>query len=320
MCLSFRMGVRGLTTYIKKNQRKYLKTHRLHNCNLIIDGNSIATQLYTRSCQESAFGGDYDKYFDFVKVFFKLLSKCMVTPYVIFDGGYEKRKIKTVHKRMREKIECTRDVLPFTHSYSFPLFMRVVFREALIEMGIRFAQNDFEADDEIAAIARQLNCPVLSYDSDFFIYDVLYIPFPTMTLETCQMETLTSENAKYYIECKIYSVEYFVSRFGGLNRDMLPLMAAVLGNDYIQRSVFKKFYQNLNIAKGKKNHLEKRVSALLNWLQNETFQSALLRVCVSMYIFIITFYYYPIEPSVVLVKKQLIKFYCMCAFARDLFC
>lgn len=280
------MGVCGLTTYIKNNKRKYLKTHHLHNCNLILDGNSVATNLYTQSCQESAFGGDYDKYFEFVKEFFKLLSKCMVTPYVIFDGGYEKRKIQTVRNRMKEKVECTRDVLPFTHSYSFPLFMRLVFREALIEMGIRFAQNDFEADDEIAAIARQLNCPVLSYDSDFYIYDVLYIPFPTLCLEACQMETSTAGSPKYYIECKIYSVEHFVSRLGGLNRDMLPLMAAVLGNDYIKRSVFTKFYKNLNIAKGKKNHLEKRVSALLAWLRNETFESALLRVCMSILIYI----------------------------------
>lgn len=272
------MGVRGLTTYIKNNQRKYLKTHRLHNCNIILDGNSIATNLYKACCQESVFGGDYDKYFEYVKEFFKLLSKCMVTPYVIFDGGYEKRKIETVRKRLKEKIACARDVLPFTHSYSFPLFMRIVFREVLIDMGIRFAQNDFEADDEIAAIARQLNCPVLSYDSDFFIYDVLYIPFSTVCLEAYKMETSTSEDTKYYIECKIYSVEHFLSRLGGLNRDMLPLMAALLGNDYIKRSVFSKFYQNLNIAKGKRNHLEKRISALLDWLRNETFQSALFRV------------------------------------------
>lgn len=273
------MGVRGLTTYIKKNQRKYMKTYHLHNCNLVLDGYSIATNLYIMSCCESAFGGDYDKFFEFVKGFFKLLSKCMVTPYVIFDGGYEKRKMDTVRKRMKDKIACLRDVMPFTQSRSFPLFMRGVFREVVIEMGIKFAQSDFEADDEIAAIARQLNCPVLSYDSDFFIYDVLYIPFPTMCLEACQMETSVPEDPKYYIECKIYSVEHFLSRFDGLNKDMLPLIAALLGNDYIKRSVFKKFYENLNIPpKSKKNHLERRVSVVLNWLQNETFQSALFRV------------------------------------------
>lgn len=273
------MGVRGLTTYIKRNQRKFLKTYHLHNCNLILDGYSIATNLYIMSCCESAFGGDYDKFFEFVKSFFKLLSKCMVTPYVIFDGGYEKRKMETVRKRMKDKIICSRNVMPFTHSRSFPLFMRGVFREVVNEMGIKFAQSDFEADDEIAAIARQLNCPVLSYDSDFFIYGVLYIPFPTMCLEACQMTTSTPEDPKYYIECKIYSVENFLSRFCGLNKDMLPLIAALLGNDYIKRSVFKKFYENVNIpCNSRKNHLERRVAVVLNWLKNETFQSALFRV------------------------------------------
>lgn len=61
--------------------------------------------------------------------------------------------------------------------------MKQTFWGAIESLGIMHVQCDFEADNEIAAIARQLKCPVLSYDSDFYIYDVLYIPFSSVKLE-----------------------------------------------------------------------------------------------------------------------------------------
>jgi len=37
--------------------------------------------------------------------------------------------------------------------------------------------------DDLSALARKLNCPVLSYDSDFYIHNVKYIPLITLTVK-----------------------------------------------------------------------------------------------------------------------------------------
>lgn len=273
------MGVRGLTTFIKNKENKYLKKYKLHNCTVLLDGNSIASNLFIWSNIESAFGGDYDKFAKYIKEFFKVLKKCEVSPLVIFDGGYEQRKLRTVYSRMKDKLRSARDAQPHSGSLNFPLFMRIVFREVLSELSIPFSQSDFEADDELAALARQLQCPVISYDSDFYIYDVLYIPFPSINIQAIALADNFSGNLeKYYLDCKIYCVDTFIDSFGGLDKNMLPLLAALLGNDYIRRSTFKAFYANLKIPKGKTNPLQRRIKSVIEWLRKETFDSAVKKV------------------------------------------
>lgn len=275
------MGVRGLTTFIKNHENKYFKKYKLHNCTVLLDGNSVASNLFIWSNIESAFGGDYDKFAKYIKEFFKVLKKCEVSPLVLFDGGYEQRKLRTVYSRMKDKLRSARDAQPLSGSLNFPLFMRIVFREVLSELNIPFAQCDFEADDELAALARQLQCPVVSYDSDFYIYDVLYIPLPYINLQPVAVDNSGKalENAqKYYLDCKIYCLDTFIDSFGGLDKNMLPLLAALLGNDYIRRSTFKAFYANLKIPKGKTNPLQRRIKSVIEWLRKETFDSAVEKV------------------------------------------
>ncbi|XP_075213309.1 single-strand DNA endonuclease protein asteroid [Lycorma delicatula] len=277
------MGVRGLTTYIANNHRKYLKKYKLHNCYVIIDGNSLACQLFVKFTSKArcAFGGDYDKYVQYVRDFFLLLSKCDVKAIVLFDGGYEPRKINTVISRMSDRIAALSHVTPGSQNSAiiFPLLMRVVFKQILKEMNIPFVQCDFEADQEIASLAYKYNCPVLSYDSDFYIFDVSYIPIPTLEFEATPLNfELGQTSEKYYINCKIYKIDYFLNSFGGLDKSMLPLLASLLGNDYIKITVFKKFYSQLKIPKGKGNPLQRKIARVIEWLRNETFESAVKKI------------------------------------------
>ncbi|MBO8666442.1 hypothetical protein INO76_15550, partial [Staphylococcus aureus] len=40
------------------------------------------------------------------------------------------------------------------------------------------------------------------------------------------------------MNCQVYKVEKLLNEFGGLNLDYLPLVAALLGNDYIRQDTF----------------------------------------------------------------------------------
>ncbi|XP_018577633.1 protein asteroid [Anoplophora glabripennis] len=259
------MGIRGLTTFIQNRSHLYLEEYDLHDTSIVIDGNAIACQLYKWHCKSNdCFGGDYDKYAALIENFFQMLSSCNIIPYVVFDGGYESRKVATVISRMKNKIKSAQQLNS----------------DVVLKLNIKCVRCDFESDTEIANIARRLNCPVLSYDSDFFIFDVLYIPFSTFEL-CARRKKRTQTNEPYtYIFCKVYRIEKFLESFGGLDKNSLPILAVLLGNDYVKRSVFSMFYRNLKIQKchGKQNDQQKRIKSVIIWLQNESTDSAIQKV------------------------------------------
>lgn len=272
------MGIRGLTTYIVRHSDQYLDSYDLHDTYLVIDGNSIASQLYNWHARcHCAFGGDYDKYAECVKKFFDSLIRCKVVPLVLIDGGYENKKVSTVYSRLKSKIRTASYSTPSQKLKFFPLMMKEVFRDVMDETGVKYAQCAFEADDEIAAVARILGCPVLSYDSDFYVYGVLYIPYDSLENGVAKSPTVDG----FVKKCKIYRVEKFLNSFEGLDRSMLPLIATLLGNDYINRNVFKQFFRTLKLSKLTKknsNEQQRRIASLLRWLKTRTLNGAVASV------------------------------------------
>ncbi|XP_055600606.1 protein asteroid-like [Uranotaenia lowii] len=303
------MGVRGLTTYIAANAERYLEPFELHDCDLVIDGDNLCFQLYVRSeAGMGAFGGNYDNFYRAVLDFFALLRKCSIRPWVLLDGGYEACKLKTVRQRMLGRIQFIKHVKVGSNRLLIPLLMREVFVDALRAIKVPFMRCLFEADNEIAVLARKLDCPVLSYDSDFYIHNVRYIPYVTLShkvyRKTIQNEEnfqieLVSKKAKVkskllakegtseilpeqiqesynYLDCSLYTIENLIGSAHKLKPEMLPLFATLLGNDYIERRILKTFYASMTVGKtNRKVPREKRkILGILRWLQHHTVQSA----------------------------------------------
>ncbi|XP_053673574.1 protein asteroid [Anopheles nili] len=311
------MGVRGLTTFIAGNAELYLKPYELRDTNLVIDGDNLCLQLYQKSQLKSTpLGGNYDIYYRTVVDFFALLKLANVVPYVLLDGGYEPRKMSVVRNRMWKKIQVIKNFSTASIMVTMPLMLREVFVDALQSEGIHFMRCAFEADDEVAILARKLNCPVLSYDSDFYIFDVQYIPYVTLThkvyrkvtdkggenfkigiiqrnqskktqrrskgikfVAQCGDEDIVegAETEAYsYIDCCIYTIDNLIAPYDQLSKDMIPLFAVLLGNDYIERSVLAPFYEVICTGRvnRKINRYERRLKVTLKWLQHHTLQSA----------------------------------------------
>ncbi|XP_019697277.1 protein asteroid isoform X1 [Harpegnathos saltator] len=274
------MGIPGLTTFISNYSERYLENYELHDTYLVIDGNSIACQLYNwyANCN-CAFGGDYDKYAQCVSEFFDELLKCNVTPLVLFDGGSEDKKLKTIITRTREKTRLGSYYTPASQQRNkfFPLSIKEVFKDVMKEKGIRYAQCIFEADNTIAAIARILKCPVLSYDSDFYIYGSLYIPFSTWRNYIVRNSTGTG----YVKRCKIYYVEKLFHFYNGLNQSLLPLAAVLLGNDYVKQHIFRNFFRHLKLppaGRRKYNEQQRRIDATFDWLRKHSLNQAIIGI------------------------------------------
>ncbi|XP_055641910.1 protein asteroid [Toxorhynchites rutilus septentrionalis] len=303
------MGVRGLTTYIASNAERFLKPFELHGCDLVIDGDNLCIQLFARSeVRMGAYGGNYDHYFRAVVEFFVLLQKCKVRSFVLLDGGYEKRKLKKVRSRLLSRIHFVKKAKAGCRQLIIPLLIREVFVDALRAARVRFMRCLFEADNEIAILARKLDCPVLSYDSDFYIYNVKYIPYVTLTHKLYRKVIETDDNYEIqlvdnrrkrnrvlakqgegvinkgqskisycFLDCCLYTIENLIGSEGRLKREMLPLFATLLGNDYIERRVLSSFYASMKVGKVSRKVAphQRRIVGILKWLQHHSIKSAM---------------------------------------------
>lgn len=274
------MGIPGLTTFISNHSERYLENYALHDTYLVIDGNSLGCQLYNWYARcNCTFGGDYDKYAQCIADFFNELFMCNVIPLVLIDGGCEDKKLKTIISRTNEKIGLASHFTPSSQHRSkfFPLLIKEVFKDVMKEKGVRYTQCIFEADNTIAAIARILNCPVLSYDSDFYIYGSLYIPFSTW-----ENNVVPNPSGRGYMKlCKIYCVEKLFRVYNGLNQSLLPLAAILLGNDYVKQHTFRNFFRHLKLPRtGRKkyNEQQRRIDATFNWLRRHSLNQAIIGI------------------------------------------
>jgi len=223
------MGIPGLTSFINRNSTEYFENYQLKDNLVIIDGYALTNFLYRQyENNTSAFGGDYDIIAKVYVDFINLLLGCNVTPVIVFDGAYEQRKIETIMQRMSQRINSYSK--PIKTNECMPYFGSHIFFDILNDMDIPHVNCDFEADAEIVTLAKLLNCPVISRDSDFYVNTVSYIP-----LDMIAIDLKSTEKA---INCRIYRVEKLLNEFGGLNIDYLPLVAALLGNDYIRSDIF----------------------------------------------------------------------------------
>ncbi|CAC5375650.1 unnamed protein product [Mytilus coruscus] len=178
----------------------------------------------------------YNDYADKIKAFFSALRSNQISPYVVMDGGYEidRRKHETHVRRARERISKSKETTSSEARFA-PMLSRLTFLAVIVNMKIPFVVCDFEADHDIATLANAFQCPVLSNDSDFFVYDLIkgYIPLDSF---------FVSESS-----CigKVYYAKYMQNVFPGLKIPRLPILAVTLGNDYIKRKNLYKFYSTL---------------------------------------------------------------------------
>lgn len=79
-----------------------------------------------------------------------------MTPFVLLDGGYERRKMKTTLERLRSRIGIIKYAIPLENYMVLPLMMREVFVDALKYCNVQHYRCLFEADNEIGELTVKL--------------------------------------------------------------------------------------------------------------------------------------------------------------------
>ncbi|GFY56313.1 protein asteroid homolog 1 [Trichonephila inaurata madagascariensis] len=280
------MGIRGLSTFFSNNP-KLSKSYKLHDTSVIIDGNNLIHTLYLSRNIDCMYGGDYYKYAAAIKKYFSSYLDCNIKPIIIFDGGYDGRNRKFELKLLRSKTRLT--ITQHIAKYGkcsgtvLPISAPEIFRNVLSEMGIPFAQCEFEADEQVTALANYYECPVLSNDSDFYIFDVHKGFIRLDSVGTSVLETDIDGTKCKYLDCAIYHTDNFMAYFPGLDRNILPLFGTLVGNDYVNTKEFESFFASINIGKRnckglRVNHRQHKIVRLLTWLENSDINEGMKRI------------------------------------------
>lgn len=128
-----------------------------------------------------------------------------------------------------------------------------IFCDILSNNKILFFQCNFEADYQLAMLANELKCPLLSCDSDFFIYDLThgYISIDYIDMNIRRLKDFINDSKQSYIPVKLYSLNNLLAEFKqslqiDLPKEMLAIFAVLLGNDYVDKSIFNSLLQTFD--------------------------------------------------------------------------
>ena len=225
------MGIPKLTSFVNKFFTGW-KEEKLGKY-LVIDGCSLCYYLYTFDWIN---GGQYTDYYNTMVNFFGALRSSTVESIVVIDGyAYPEEKSDTVSKRNDAKAQevCSqftesstspgRALVPSTKTDILPLLAPNVFQEVLCELKITCIMVDGEADEEIAQLANFYSCPVLSNDSDFYMFP-LKGGFIHLTMFNWRTHPLTA---------KVYHMDVFLEQFNLAHESLRFIIPALCGNDFL---------------------------------------------------------------------------------------
>ncbi|XP_031796059.1 protein asteroid homolog 1 isoform X1 [Sarcophilus harrisii] len=266
------MGIRGLMSYVEDHSSQFFIDLKLRDTKIIIDGYALFHRLYFDSNVDLRHGGDYDSFTDITHRFFESLSACKIHPYVVLDGGCDisDKKLLTLKDRAREKIQVAYSLSLGGRGNLLPLLIREVFIQVLNKLHIDFVQCFSEADRDIMTLANHWNCPVLTMDSDFCIFD-LKAGFCSLNGFQWKNLAVFKDTFHYYIPARCFSVDKFCSHFNNMNKALLPVFAVLCGNDYINLPVLETIFSRMSFSSGTsstKGRKHQRILGLLNWLSH----------------------------------------------------
>ena len=222
--------VRGLAAFVEKNFCGWKPINPRGS--LIIDGYSLCHELYLHSRADNVHGGDYVSFSQYIVKFLNCLLQNQIKPFVVFDGiDAEQSKKETHNKRRIENAERVQNLLKgipesSRADYYLPYLARLVMMEAVVrvlgEESLYVADGD--ADSIIASLAINRRCPVLSIDSDFYIFPIPdgYIPFTEMKW------------GDDGVHARIFYYTDFAKQYDIKDPQLLIMLPAILGDSMLQ--------------------------------------------------------------------------------------
>lgn len=253
------MGIRTLTSYVHDNVHHLLERSLLQGRTVIIDGYGMCHYFF-ESCQIPwKLGGDYLSFFYLLRDFFIKLNQCNIQAVFVFDGPCEDDKEATRLNRMQEKVNR----LTHQHNPRTQTFMPVLAKEVFLlvaqdtTLNVQCFNAFGDVDKITLALANQLDAPIVTNDSDFFVLDVKAGCIPCRYFDWSHPE-LYGDGAA--IPVSIYCRSKLLSMYR-LEPHLIHYLAVILGCDWIDS--LPGLTKSIHEGKSKKRS---KVSTALSWL------------------------------------------------------
>ncbi|XP_067937282.1 single-strand DNA endonuclease ASTE1-like [Watersipora subatra] len=273
------MGVRSFSSFINDNASTLLVSQELKDTSLIIDGYNILHELYYFSPANTTYGGDYDIFSKSIETFCKRLSINNINPFFVFDGASELHDLKfhTGLERAQERIHLAN---LSSHRKRTKILPCLAFRaciDKLRELNVPFCVCDHEADQQLASLAREWNCPLVSNDTDFLLFD---LPGGVISVQNLNLPDILDKSAsaddKLY--ARIYHNRTLLELYDIKPRN-LPLLAVICGNDSFPSNKMIRFRRHINRSKSDSMDIAKYLRWLANYATLDCAVTALMLLC-----------------------------------------
>ncbi|KAJ2942962.1 hypothetical protein O0L34_g15152 [Tuta absoluta] len=250
------MRIRQFAPFVENEN---LKDYVLKNAAVVVDAQNFFYNLYQESGYLYAFGCESDKYADYLRSYLSMFKKANIKCYFIFKGG---------HKEYMKRLKIFDDYDVY-HNYNIneeykdivlPIFMKDVYKQILDEMGFDYTICEYEAKRDCIALARKLQCPVVSTDIEFCFSGLSYI----------MQSTLEFDERSNSIKCGIFSLDAFLQKYR-LTEEKLALFITLTNEKDFPENHFLDFVKSLRIPLG----YYKRNPGILAWLSRTTRTKAL---------------------------------------------
>ncbi|XP_059909157.1 protein asteroid homolog 1-like isoform X3 [Gadus macrocephalus] len=266
------MGVKGFWSLLEGNGQVYqiYKDYHFRDSKLVVDGSNLAYHLYFMNFLDLSHGGEYLAFQALVQAFFTILNNCGIKPYVVMDGGSSKSddKLISILERKIKFLRRAHDIaLMGRREDILPPFTLSVFEQTLNDMKVPLVRCFGETNGQLAALAREWCCPVLSAATDFYIYD---LPEGVLPLDHF-LQSVKKSLASNEIHCKLYAMTKFCTFFN-IDRQLLPVFASLAKNNDVNLREIN-WIQFQPAERPRMGIKAVRLEGLLSWLGARTDQT-----------------------------------------------
>ncbi|CAH2094095.1 unnamed protein product [Euphydryas editha] len=249
------MRIKGFTYEVNK----HLESCTLNNTTVIIDGHNIFYSMYRTSGLPYALGPESDRFATYIRKRFEILKKVNVNCFILIKGGHENEDMLDIHRKNR-KLRGKDFQLTHCHENINPLFAKDIFLQTLKEMDFKIivcCRNDIV--QECVALARQLSCPIISFNIQYCFHSISYIP-----LEPGSTFILDENNN---LKCQKFTREKFLKDYK-ITAEKMILFILLTDTDIFDENTFNNFLFNIRFKKF-------QMRFLLKWLQTHNEDRAL---------------------------------------------
>ncbi|CAH2094098.1 unnamed protein product [Euphydryas editha] len=255
------MRMRGFTYEVNK----HLESCTLNNTTVVIDGHNMFYSMYRTSGLPYALGPESDRFATYIKKYFEIFKKANVNCLIVFKGGHENEDALRIYNETKKLPEVFFKLGDDYGNKINPLLAKDIFLQTLKEMDFKCivcCRGDIV--QECVALARQLSCPIISFNIQYCFYPISYIPLaPGSTF-------VLDENNN--LKCKKFTREKFL-KYYKITVEKIILFILLSDTDMFNENTFNIFLYTIGAKKFLINY-----GCLLEWLHSNNEDQALRKI------------------------------------------